>query len=280
LVYSVTVLSLAARPDVRTVRGMVRESVDAPEAKLLGRALGLLRRRAEMSQQGAGDAYGISDEGWRKYEAGLAKAIFSPETQTKLARAVGFTREDLLDERARLAGEDPPSQARASPAERQSWIAARADGGGHGPALGILDTVQAGAWLAIDDTGQAVPPASNVLPDPRFPHARQYVSVVRGDSMNLLGIVDGDWVHWVEAADLGYYPRAGDVVRVERVRFAGQEREVTLKQVELGADGIVLWPRSSNPRWKSPVELRAGLRESEDVEVVIRGLVLSVIRRL
>lgn len=258
---------------------MTRESVDAPEAKLLGRALGVLRKRAGLSQLAAGEAYGISDEGWRKYEAGLAKAIFSPETQTRLAAALATTREVLLDERARLAGEDPPSLARASPGERQSWVAARTAAGPVAP-LGVLDTVQAGAWMTVDDSGQTAPDPSNVLPDPRFPHARQHISVVRGDSMNALNIVEGDWVHWVDTADLGYYPRAGDVVRVERVRFGGQEREVTLKQVEVGEAGILLWPRSTNPRWKSPIELRAGLRESEDVEVVVRGLVLSVIRRL
>lgn len=257
---------------------MTRESVDAPELKLLGRALGVLRKRAGLSQEAAGDAYGISGEGWRKYEVGQAKAIFSPETQTRLARAVGATREELLDERARLNGEDPPSHPRAAPHERQSWVAHR-PAADHNAPLGILDAVQAGAWMMIDDLGQTAPKASNVLPDPRFPNARQYVSTVRGDSMNLLSIVEDDWVHWVEAADIGYYPKAGDIVRVERIRFGGQEREVTLKQVEIGPDGILLWPRSSNPRHKSPIELTAGLRESEDVEVVIRGLVLSAIRR-
>ncbi len=123
---------------------MTRESVDAPEAKLLGRALGVLRKRAELSQEAAGEAYGISGEGWRKYEAGMAKAVFSPATQTRLAEALGFSREDLLDERARMAGEDAPSRPRASAAERVSWTVHRnPDASG---LLSIRDTVQAGAW--------------------------------------------------------------------------------------------------------------------------------------
>ncbi len=258
---------------------MARESVDAPEAKLLGRALGVLRKRAELSQEGAGSRYGISAEGWRKYEAGMAKAIFSPDTQSKLSEALGFTRQELLEERARLAGEDLPGQPRVSPIERQSWIQHRAPA--NQEPLGIVDTIQAGVWVELDDGGQVAPAASNILPDPRYPHARQYISVVRGDSMNLLNIVEGDWVHWVDAADIGYVPRSGDIVRAERIRFGGHEREATLKQVEVvGPETALLWPRSSNPRFRSPLELNAGAAENEEIVVQVTGLVLSTIRRL
>lgn len=257
---------------------MARESVDAPEAKLLGRALGVLRKRAELSQAAAGDRYGIGAEGWRKYEAGMAKAIFAPDTQAKLAGALGFARQDLLEERARLAGEDLPSHPRVSPTERLTWIQARAPSA---EPLGIVDTIQAGVWVELDDTGQVAPAPSNILPDPRYPQARQYISVVRGDSMNLLNIVEGDWVHWVDAADIGYLPRSGDIVRAERIRFGGHEREATLKQVEVvGPESALLWPRSTNPRFRSPLELTAGAGEDEDIVVRVTGLVLSTIRRL
>lgn len=257
---------------------MTRESVDSTEKTLLGRALGVLRKRAELSQEGAGERYGISGEGWRKYEAGMANAVFNPATQTKLAEALGFTREDLLDERARLSGEDVPHRPRATPAERQSWTSARMPA--NAEPVGILDTIQAGAWLEVDDNGQVAPPPSNVLPDPRYPHARQFISVVRGDSMNQLNIIEGDWVHWVDAADIGYTPKSGDIVRAERIRFGGHERETTLKQVEVtGPDSALLWPRSTNPRYKSPLELRGGLGEDEDVVVQITGLMLATIRR-
>lgn len=255
---------------------MTRESVDAPEAKLLGRALGVLRKRAELSQEAAGEAYGISGEGWRKYEAGMAKAVFSPETQTKLATALGFSREDLLDERARLAGEDVPTRPRATPAERVSWTVHRA------PEVGLLsirDTVQAGAWLMADDTRQDAPAKYPATRDPRYPHAQQWLSEVRGDSMNLLNIVEGDLVHCVDAIALGYYPATGDVVEVERTRFDGQERELTLKQIELTPAGVLLWPRSTNPRFKSPLELHEGVGDDETYEVRIRALVTASIRR-
>lgn len=268
---------LAATPRIHIVPPMARGSVDAPEQKLLGRALRVLRKRAELSSEKAGEGYGTSGEGWRKYEAGLVKSIFSPDTQHRLTAAIGRTREDLLAERARLAGEDPPDQPRISPAERMSWVRGR--GAPSAELLPIVDAVQAGAWLLMDETSQVAPAVSNLAPDPRFPHARQWVSTVQGDSMNMLNIVDGDWVHCVEAADIGYYPRSGDIVRVERLRFGGQERETTLKQVEVTADAILLWPRSSNPRWKSALELKAGLADSEEIEVRIRALVLATIRR-
>lgn len=256
---------------------MARESVDAPEQKLLGRALRLLRKRADLSTEKAGENFGISGEGWRKYEAGMAKAIFAPDTQTRLAAAVGATREDLLAERARLAGEDPPALPRPTPAERMTWTQSR-----QAPELQLLpirDTVQAGAWLMADDSRQDVA-AYPAARDPRFPHAHQWLSEVRGDSVNLLNIVDGDLVHCVDAVEIGYYPRTGDVVEVERLRFGGQERELTLKQVEVTPDAILLWPRSTNPRWKQPLEIAAGLRDGEEVEVRIRALVLAAIRRL
>jgi SOS-response transcriptional repressor LexA len=253
---------------------MARESVDIPEMRLLGRALGMVRKRAGMSQEQAGEAYGISGEGWRKYESGAAKAIFSPDTQDRLARAVGAARDDIIAERARLAGEDAPA-ARITPGERASWAQARA------PELTLLpirDTVQAGAWLMADDSRQ-VAASHPVARDPRFPNAHQWLSEVRGDSMNALNIVDGDLVHCVDAVEIGYYPRTGDVVEVERSRFDGQERELTLKQIEVRPDGILLWPRSSNVRWKSPLELRDGVGPDEEISISVRSLVLASVRR-
>lgn len=255
---------------------MARESVDAPEARLLGRALTVLRTRAHLSREAAGDRYGISGEGWRKYEVGLAKAIFSPDTQARLARAVGATREDLLEERARLSGEDLPARPRATPAERASWAQSRQH---ELTLLSVRDTIQAGAWLLADDYRQDAPASYPAARDPRFPHAHQWLSEVRGDSANLLNIVEGDLVHCVDAVEIGYYPRTGDVVEVERIRFGGQERELTLKQAEVTPEGVRLWPRSTNPRWNGPLELTAGTGEGEQVEVRIRALVLASIRR-
>lgn len=236
----------------------------------------MLRTRAKMSRADAGQNFGIGEEGFRKYEAGMAKAIFSPDTQERLAQSVGATRADLLEERARLAGEDIPAQPRVTPSERASWTQARSP---EVELLPLRDTVQAGAWLMADDLRQTASPTYPAAKDPRFPQAHQWFSEVRGDSMNMLNIVEGDLVHCVDAIGIGYYPRTGDVVEVERTRFSGQERELTLKQVEVTPEGVLLWPRSTNPRWKSPLEIATGPNDAEHVEVRIRALVVASVRR-
>lgn len=91
------------------------------------------------------------------------------------------------------------------------------------------------------------------------------------------GILDGDLVQLVDAIAIDYEFQNGDVVEVERIRFSGREREYTLKQVEVAADGtLTLWPRSTNPRWAEPVAYKEG--DEEDVEVRVRGKVISHIR--
>ena len=113
--------------------------------------------------------------------------------------------------------------------------------------------------------------------DPRYPHARQYLREVQGDSMNARGINPGDYAHIVDFGDTGANINTGMVVEVTRTRMGGQLREITLKEAEVGPGGVVLWPRSTNPRWKDPVPLEAD--DGSDVEVQITGILLSVIRR-
>lgn len=253
---------------------MTRESIDKPEARLLGQALKILRSRAGKNQAEAGEAFGVTGEGWRKYEAGASKSIFNPSTQSKLAAAVNSTVDDLLVERARLAGDDLPTPARNTPTV--AWTNTRQN---TQALLPIRDRVQAGAWLAADDTGQVQPATYPAIQDQRFSHAQQWLSEVVGDSVNLLNICEGDLIHCVSAIDINYYPRTGDIVEVERIRFGGQERELTVKQVEVTMEGIQLWPRSSNPRWRTPLIISDDLAEGEEAEVAIRALVVAAIRK-
>lgn len=148
--------------------------------------------------------------------------------------------------------------------------------------LPVRGEVRAGAWLQVDDE-EVEPETRPAARDPRFPKAGQWLSIVRGDSMNALtrdgrpaGIYDGDMVHCVDAVDVSYRPRTGDVVEVERLRFQGGERELTLKQVEVSDQGILLWPRSTNPQFQDPLPYREG--DTADVEVRIRGWVISSLR--
>lgn len=150
--------------------------------------------------------------------------------------------------------------------------------------LPIRGQIQAGAWLELDPQQEPVYETYPVAPDLRFPAKAQWIARVRGDSMNALtkngqpaGILDGDFVHLVDAIAIDYQFRSGDIVEVERSRFQGREREYTLKQVELKADGsLLLWPRSTNPRWSGAVPYEDGDRD--DVEVRVRAKLLQVLR--
>lgn len=151
----------------------------------------------------------------------------------------------------------------------------------HEPELTMLPVyarIQAGAWLAIDDydQGEEQQMMSAAL-DPRYPHARQYLREVQGDSMNARGVNPGDYAHIVDFGEAGANLNTGMVVEVTRSRDGGMLREITLKEAEVGPGGVVLWPRSTNPRWKDPVPLEAD--DGTDVEVQVTGILLAIIRR-
>lgn len=153
-----------------------------------------------------------------------------------------------------------------------------------GEPLHIRGEVRAGAWLQENLLDQREPTTHPVAPDPRYPKARQWLSRVRGDSMNALtrdgrsaGIFDGDLVHLVDTYAIDYVPATGDVVEVERTRFGGAESEITLKQVEVLEGGrVLLWPRSANPAWHEPIAYEEG--DQENTTVRIRGKMLQLIR--
>ncbi|WP_312139271.1 S24 family peptidase [Brevundimonas sp.] len=255
---------------------MTDETLVAPdddaEAKALGDAVRALRMRAKMSQAEAAAAMGLgSGEAWRIYEIGKAPTIFKPGVQFRLANAVGATMAELLAERDKAAGRPiiAPNPVYGDPFRN-----------GERTELPIRDRIQAGAWLLADDTVQDFPRTFPAAKDGRYPFAKQWISEVAGDSMNLLGIQDGDYVQCVDAIDISYYPRHGDVVEVERLRNGGRERELTLKQIEMTATGFVLAPRSTNPRFQQPLRLDDGVaNDTEDYEVRIRALIVTTMRR-
>lgn len=249
---------------------------DESEAKRLGGALKVLRHRAGMNQAEAAEQAGFETaEGWRKYETGRATGIFKPDMQRRLAGAVAATVDQLKEEaeRIRLTGASLGGGEIVRPSV---WSNPRA---GEQAFLELRGRVQAGAWLMLDEAAQDAARPLPITRDPRFPHAEQWLSQVDGDSMNRLNILSGDVVHVVDAIGAGYFARTDDIVEVERSRFGGSEREVTLKQVEVTERGVLLWPRSTNPRWQNPLDLRDGAELDETVEVRIRGLVLTATRR-
>jgi len=143
--------------------------------------------------------------------------------------------------------------------------------------LPLIGQVQAGAWLLMDDTAQDEPTFLTAALDRRYPHARQWLREVRGDSMNARQIFPGDLVHIVDLGEAGINLNSGMIVEVTRYRDGGSLREITLKEVEVTDSGMMLWPRSTNPRWTDAVQMDDGTEG--EVQVQITGLLLAAIRR-
>lgn len=145
-------------------------------------------------------------------------------------------------------------------------------------ALPVLDRIQAGAWLALDDFDQGEPQMMSAALDSRYPHARQWLREVQGDSMNARNILPGDYAHIVDFGESGANLNTGMVVEVSRYRDGKSLREITLKEAVVDSDGVVLWPRSTNPKWSEPLPLTYG-ESDNDIEVRVTGILVAVIRR-
>lgn len=139
--------------------------------------------------------------------------------------------------------------------------------------LPVRYKVQAGLWYEVDAEEPPEQVSLAVLPDPRFSAFPQWLEKVVGDSADLK-IPAGHYAHVVDALELGYRPRNGDWVVVERLRDQGGVRERTIKQVEVRSGAVLLCPRSRNPKWSEPVDLMRGARPG-DTEARIVGLVIG-----
>lgn len=134
--------------------------------------------------------------------------------------------------------------------------------------LAVVSEINAGNWLEVtvfegNDEPQIIP----VARDPRFPRARQYALLVRGDSMDL-EYPDGSYVTCVDYWDAGIEIKSGLRVHVERRMGGGQFIEITVKAIERTGDTFYLVPKSSNEKWQ-PIPIEG----DEDVEIVIKGIV-------
>lgn len=141
--------------------------------------------------------------------------------------------------------------------------------------LPVRYRVQAGLWFEVDADEPPEQTTLAVLPDTRFAAFPQWLEKVVGDSADKK-IPAGHYAHVVDALEMGYSPRAGDWVVVERSSDQGRKLERTIKQVELGNRGkVLLFPRSTNPRWKEAIEICAGLGNDDTAEARIVGLVIG-----
>jgi transcriptional regulator with XRE-family HTH domain len=247
------------------------------ETKALGLAIKRLRKRADLTQEQAAEALGVVVQSWRRYEWG--ERGLPLHKLGDIANVLGVTRDALIQESQIVGGPPPTERTLAladSPAERASL-------GRHASEFSpipVRERIQAGAWLTIDDDSTS-PTRSHYPagPDPRYARSDQWLSEVVGDGANGLSILDGDLVHLVDAIDINYSPRTGDIVEVERSRFGRSEIELTIKEIEVTPEGVRLWPRSTNPRHRDPIVLTSGHLAGDEVQVRISALVLAAIRR-
>jgi transcriptional regulator with XRE-family HTH domain len=249
---------------------------DAEDRRRMGAALAQLRDRAGMSQEQAALAAGYqAKQSWQQLESGRGKGIFRPALQRKLAGALGRTVEEWLMLAANLEQRAPtPTGA----------LAERLPPSGAGRASDIVPIrgrVQANVWIPIDDLADAAPRPSNMTRDAKYGRADQYLRPCFGESMNLAGLLDGDFAHIAATAELNYWPLDDHLVEVERQRHGedGIERERQIRAVKVTPEGVQLLARSTNPRWKEPM-LAADGPPQPDGKPRIIGLVLATVRKL
>lgn len=145
--------------------------------------------------------------------------------------------------------------------------------------LSIRHEVGAGVWRMVDDMAQVELGTAPVFAEPAYADFPQWLERVIGDSMDE-EYPEGTLLHIVDTIALGYAPRAGDHVIVERRRDQGGTVERTVKEVTFGPGGrMQLIARSKNPRWRAnPVVVLNG-HDQDNCEVQVVGLVLGSYRR-
>lgn len=140
--------------------------------------------------------------------------------------------------------------------------------------LPICHEVAAGLWLPADEVRDEPIGYYDAHFLEEYRDFQQWLEAVSGDSMDRM-LPHGALIHVVDAIAMGYEPKTLDLVVVVRRRAGGAFLERSVKQVEITASGIELWPRSHNPRWSEPLSMRDGLKDGEDAEVEIVGKVVQ-----
>lgn len=197
--------------------------------------------------------------------------VRSPGTEKlgRIAAALGVSLEELTTP----SGETDAEGRQFLPEDlaRKVLLRDRRDVGS-APVLPVRYIVQAGAWIEVDDMAQERIASPPVSADPAFPRDVQWLELVRGDSADIF-YPEGVFVHVVDAIAIGYAPRHEDFVVVERKRQQGGLVERSLKQIEKRGRRVQLWPRSRNPKWKTPLDLAD--TTDDDTIVEIAALVLG-----
>ena len=134
----------------------------------------------------------------------------------------------------------------------------------------VRGNVQAGIWTEFEEVPSDVTEMIPVVPG-RYPNLEQAAFRVRGTSMTKARLFDGDYVVGVPYFMARATIHNGDLVVVERRRGGSVER--TVKQIEEGPNGCLLWPRSDDPRFQAPIPCTGP--EPDGTEIEITHLVIG-----
>lgn len=184
-------LALTAVHVQRMMAQMPQPTDTIPDARDLGRALGKLRRRANLTQTEAAERHGVTPQAWQRYEAGNRQAVLRTDLQARLARAVGSNREELVKEAARVAGGAEDDELETPEPARP---------------LGFQETA---APFVLPVTGRAQPgPGGPQIYDDQPPSRSIDLLQLVGPNSGFLELTGETMLPWGEPSEVIIYDRA------------------------------------------------------------------------
>jgi transcriptional regulator with XRE-family HTH domain len=140
-------------------------------------------------------------------------------------------------------------------------------------ALMVRGVVAAGMWQATEVLQDEPLGTAPMVEDTRYSGLPQWAELLRGPSMNRT-YADGDFLHVVDWPALGFSPRAGLDVIVERRSAQDGKVERTCKRITRIDAELFLCGDSTVEHWNEPLPLTEG----EDGIIQIIGLVIGSYR--
>lgn len=142
--------------------------------------------------------------------------------------------------------------------------------------LPIRYRVAAGNWREHDEIVQDFFGEGPVAPAAEYIGFDQWLESVEGDSVDQI-YPSGALVHVVDALQIGYQPRNGDIVVIERSR--GGLRERTVKEIVVSRNKITARGRSTNPKWNTTVDIARDMGSEDEAQIVGKVIGAYLMRR-
>lgn len=139
----------------------------------------------------------------------------------------------------------------------------------------VTGRVAANTWIDVGEMDFSYDDIEPIPASTEYPVEWQFGLVVVGNCLNKIA-APGARLDCLDIIRANYTPAPGDLVIVERRKFAGQMVERTAKRLRWGPAGMELWPESHDPAHQSPIVLAD---QSDDVEIQIIGKVLWIVSK-